>query len=89
MQTKKKPTQKELVLQYMKDFGSITAMQAFEDLGITHINGRIRELRNSGIRIKTEKIEGKNRYGEKIRYGRFSIDDDSMKGEQLDIFSFV
>jgi len=76
-------TQRDLVLQYMKDFGSITAMEAFSDLGITHLNGRIKELRDSGIEIKTDMIKSVNRYGKKIEYGRFSLV--HKKGEQLNL----
>ena len=76
-------TQRDLVLQYMKDFGSITAFEAFQDLGITHINGRIKELRDSGIEIKTDMIKSVNRYGKKIEYGRFSLV--QKKGEQLNL----
>ena len=34
-------TQKEMVLQYMQDFGSITPVQAFQDLGIMRLGARI------------------------------------------------
>ena len=67
----------------MKDFGSITAMQAFSDLGITHLNGRIKELRDSGVDIDTTMIKATNRYGKKIEYGRFSL---AKKGEQMRIW---
>ena len=85
VEKKKKPTQKELVLEYMKEFGSITAMQAFADLGITHINGRIKELRDAGYKIKTDMRKRENRYGVKVEYGVFSLEEE--KGEQLDLFS--
>ena len=29
------------IIRYIKDFGSITTMQAFQDLGITRLSGRI------------------------------------------------
>ena len=77
-------TQKEMVLKYMQDFGSITAFQAFADLGITHINGRIKELRDSGIEIKTTMVKAKNRYGKTIEYGQFSLV--AKPGEQMNLF---
>ena len=78
------PSQREMVLQYMKDFGSITAFQAFQDLGITHINGRIKELRDSGVEIETTMVKAKNRYGKTIEYGRFSLV--GKPGEQFSLF---
>ena len=87
MSTRKKPTQKELVLEYIKQFGSITAMQAFSDLGITHLNGRIKELRDEGIKIRTDMHKRENRYGVKVEYGVFSLEEPHQEGEQLDIFS--
>ena len=74
-------SQRELVYKYMEDFGSITAFQAFQDLGITHLNGRIKELRDSGIEIHTEMVKSTNRYGKKIEFGRFTLV--KKPGEQL------
>lgn len=33
------------IIRYIKDFGSITTMQAFQDLGITRLSGRIYDLK--------------------------------------------
>lgn len=66
-------TQKEKVLQYMKDFGRITTLQAFQDLGITRLAARINELRKDGVLIETNFINVKNRYGEKVRYAEYNI----------------
>lgn len=67
-----KVVQRDRVLKYIQDFGSITTMQAFQDLGITRLSARIYELKENGYAIKTETVEGKNRYGEKVRYSRYS-----------------
>ena len=37
--------QRQMVLQYIKDFGSITSYQAYIDLGITQLATRIKELK--------------------------------------------
>lgn len=63
--------QRVMVIKYMKDFGSITTLEAFRDLGITHVAGRIKELRDTGIPIITETETSKNRYGKTVRYGRY------------------
>ena len=64
-------TQHERILDYMDRFGSITPMDAFFDLGITKLATRIGELRQLGVPIESETVDGKNRYGEKARYKRY------------------
>ena len=44
-------TQADQVLQYMKDHGKITTMDAFEKLHITRLSARIWDLRRKGIVI--------------------------------------
>ncbi len=70
-------TQKEMVLQYIEDFGSITPMQAYSDLGITKLATRISEMRKKGMEFKIEIIKGKNRYGKPMRYARYSFPKES------------
>lgn len=67
-------TQKELVIQYITDFGSITAYQAFADLGITQLGTRISELKDSGYVFKTEYQKGKNRYGKPTHYVKYYLE---------------
>lgn len=64
-------TQKQLILQYMDDFGSVTTMEAFMDLGITKLTTRISELRAKGYEIKSEKVRQKNRYGKDVTFYRY------------------
>lgn len=73
-------TQKEMVLQYITDFGSITPMQAFADLGITKLATRISEMRKDGMNFKIQAVKGKNRYGKPTRYARYSFPDGSEVG---------
>lgn len=74
---KHKPTQRELILQYIENFGSITPMQAFGDLGITKLATRVSEMRASGVQFKIETVREKNRYGKSITYARYSFPDKS------------
>ncbi len=64
-------TQKERINQYIKDFGSITILDAFRDLGICNFTARISEMRTLGYPLKSIWEESFNRYGEKIKYMRF------------------
>ena len=66
-------TQHQRVIQYIKQFGSITPMQAFADLGITKLATRISEMRKSGMEFKIEMVQGKNRFEEPVRYARYSF----------------
>lgn len=66
-------TQREAILQYIKDFGSITPMEAFSDLGITKLATRISEMRKDGMTFKIETVHGKNRYGKSTHYARYSM----------------
>lgn len=65
-------TQSERILNYIKDFGSITPMQAFKDLGITKLATRVSEMSAEGIEFEKEYVTSKNRYGEPVRYMRYS-----------------
>lgn len=57
-------TQCERILKYINDFGSISTMQAFSDLGVTRLASRIHDLRRMGFSIEAETKTGRNRYGE-------------------------
>lgn len=63
---------KERVLNYIKDFGSITTFEAFTELGCTRLSEYIRQLREDYF-IDDEWILTTNRYGEKVKYKRYWI----------------
>ena len=69
-----KITMRDRVLKYIKDFGSITTKQAFEDLGCTRLSEYIRQLRKEMI-IEDTWIKTKNRYGEKVEFKMYWIGD--------------
>ena len=52
------------VFDYMMEFGSITSLQAFVDLGETRLSGCIFQLKQKGVHISTSFVKVKNRYGE-------------------------
>lgn len=66
-------TQTDRVLDYLKQFGSITALEALRDLGIMHLSSRITELRRMGYPVQRDMIEVKNRFGEKTRVARYRV----------------
>lgn len=67
-------TQCERILMYMDDFGSITSWEAMKELGIMRLASRICDLRKDGYPIKAETIEGRNKYGDKVHYSRYSLE---------------
>jgi hypothetical protein len=73
----KKPTQCERILKYIADFGSITDLEAYVDLGIRRLASRIHDLRSLGYPIIGVFEHGKNRYGEKTHYKRYSMGGES------------
>ena len=59
------------VYDYIKEFGSITSLQAFKDLGETRLSARIYEMREKGIKIDSEDVIVKNRFKEKRRVSKY------------------
>ena len=68
-----KTTQKDRVLGYINEFGSITTWQAYADLGITRLAAKIFELKRDGYIFSTEVIKNTNRYGEPCHYFKYRL----------------
>lgn len=66
-------TQCEKIVNYIKEFGSITPLDAFRDLGITKLATRISEMRKNGMTFNQEYEKGKNRFGETVHYMRYFL----------------
>jgi hypothetical protein len=65
---------RERVLNYMKEFGSITTFNAFIDLGCTRLSEYIRQIRLE-YKVADEWIHTTNRYGEKVQYKRYWLEE--------------
>ncbi len=63
--------QYDLILKYLDDFGSISPMEAFRDLGITKLATRISELSRRGYSFIKSMETGRNRYGQECRFMRY------------------
>ncbi len=66
-------TQSMKVLKYMMDFHSITPIEAMKDLGVMRLAARISDLEDQGFEIEHGRESGKNRWGEKITYAKYSL----------------
>ena len=74
MSEHRRPTQRQRVLDYMHDFGSITQHQASLDLGVSRLASRISELKKMGFPIVSEFVPVKNRYGETCHIKRYRVE---------------
>lgn len=68
-------TQKDRILEYIRNFGSISSFEAYADLGITQLGARIDQLKKEGYEFKTEWESNTNRFGEKTEYKRYYLVD--------------
>lgn len=66
-------TQNERIVEYIKRFGSITTLDAFNDLGVTRLASRICDLSKMGYEFDKEFESAKNRYGESVSYVRYKL----------------
>ena len=70
----KKPTQKEEVLAYMRNYGSISTFDAYNELGITQLGARIKELEDTGWQIgRIKKARVSRRTGKTVHYVEYYI----------------
>lgn len=66
-------TQAERVLRHLKDYGSITPVEALAEYGVMRLGARIWDLKHEGHDIVTEREESRNRYGERTAYARYRL----------------
>ena len=67
-------TQCERILRHVQDYGSITQAEAVTEYGCYRLGARIWDLRAQGVPIKSETVTGKNRYGERTCFARYSLE---------------
>ena len=68
-----KSTQCEKVLDYMRRFGSITQIEALQDIGCMRLASRISDLRYQGYAIGRRMKTSKNRYGEEVHFAEYYL----------------
>lgn len=66
-------TQSERIVRHLRDFGSITSLEAMQDYGIMRLASRVSDLKKTGLPIQREMVLGRNRYGEPTSYARYSL----------------
>ena len=68
------PTQCQLIIEYMYEFGSITPLEAMRDLGVYRLASRISEMKKNGFPIHSEWETVQTRRGTKTRIKRYSLE---------------
>ena len=64
---------KEIVLNHLLKYGSITSLTAIKKYGITRLSAWIFWLRKDGYRISSKKIAVKNRYGKTVYVSEYRL----------------
>ena len=70
-----KISQKQRIINYIRQFGSISSWEAYKDLGVTQLVTRIKELKEQGYEFRTEWENSTNRFGERTDYKRYYLAD--------------
>lgn len=66
-------TQNERIMQYIRENGSITQIDALREFGCMRLASRVSDLKAAGFPIKRTMETAKNRYGEAVTYARYSL----------------
>ena len=78
-----KPTQNQRIIEYIKEFGSITQFEALRDLGVMRLASRISDLKRLGYPVESEMVVVKNRYGEECRVKSYRLMGENNGKEQF------
>ena len=81
-------TQTERIIDYINRFGSITDMNAVEDLGCHRLAARIYDLRKDGYEIIDETIQAKNRFGETTHFKKYMLAEEKIVQDNENHISF-
>lgn len=68
-------TQCDRVLKYMRDFGSISQLEAMRDLGVMRLAARVADLKEDGHTITRKMVKKKNRYGEPVSFAEYRLEE--------------
>lgn len=66
-------TQCDMILDFMQRNGSISQLEAAEELGCWRLGARIWDLRHAGHDIRKDMVTKKNRYGKPVSFARYYL----------------
>lgn len=78
-------THKTRLIKYLKNYGSITSIQAIQDLGNTRLSATIFQLRELGWNFKTEDVKVPTRWGTTTIVTKYSLSEGDVyhNGEKI------
>lgn len=68
-----KITQCNNILAYMRDVGPINPKIAEDQFGCMRLASRISDLRKRGKAIKKTMVDGKNKFGDDVRFAQYEL----------------
>jgi hypothetical protein len=68
-----KITQCDRILRHLRDYGSISSLEAISEYGILRLASRITDLKNRGYNIQGITKKGRNRYDEAVHYKVYKL----------------
>lgn len=75
------------ILAYMEAYGSITPLDALREFSCMRLGARIWDLKHKGYAIRTDTVETTNRFGEPVRYARYTLIEDEREDNGTDYVS--
>jgi hypothetical protein len=77
-------TMQERTVWYMKTYGSISSLEAIQELGNTRLSGTIYSLKQKGYLISSEQDHARNRWGDTTTFARYRILSEPQIEEEID-----
>lgn len=68
-----KQTQCERILRHLRDYGSISSLEAISEYGCMRLASRINDLKRQGYNISAERGKSKNSYGEPTSFAVYRL----------------
>ena len=62
------------IMRHLKNHMTLTAAEAMREYGIMRLASRVHDLRKKGYKIVSERTWSINRYGERVYYVKYSLD---------------
>lgn len=66
-------TQTDMILDYLREHGSISQLEAAQELGCWRLGARIWDLRHEGHAIRREMVTSRNRFGAPVSFAKYSL----------------
>ncbi len=68
-------TQTEKILRHIAEHGSITPVEALQEYGCMRLASRMCDIKRAGYHVRSVMETSRNRYGDTVRYARYSIEE--------------